>query len=105
MLGLCLPLFATSGLANMWRTVPGYCVCKARELHLACMGMLDPYSGSDDILCMPVQEDPILQDFSSNGSLSTKTIVEALELFERMDTTTAMKASDRAIHNRTIEVH
>ncbi|KAL2486920.1 Uncharacterized protein Adt_31676 [Abeliophyllum distichum] len=44
-------------------------------------------------------------DSSSNDSLSTKTVVEALELFERVVTTTAMWASDRVVHKRNVGVH
>ncbi|KAL2518138.1 RT RNaseH domain-containing protein [Abeliophyllum distichum] len=44
-------------------------------------------------------------DSSSNGSLSTKTVAEALDLFERVATTTAMWPSDRVVQKRTVEVH
>lgn len=38
----------------MWCALLGLCVRKARELHLACLGMLDPCYGSDVIPFMPV---------------------------------------------------
>lgn len=38
----------------MWCALLGYCVRKARELRLACLGMLDPCLGSDNVPFMPV---------------------------------------------------
>ncbi|XP_022855936.1 uncharacterized protein LOC111377113 [Olea europaea var. sylvestris] len=46
-----------------------------------------------------------LVDSSSNGSLSTKTIDEALELFESVATTTAMWASKRVVYKKVPEVY
>ncbi|KAL2497891.1 RT RNaseH domain-containing protein [Abeliophyllum distichum] len=44
-------------------------------------------------------------DSSSNGSLSTKTVVEDLDLFERVANTTAMWPSDTVVQKKTVGVH
>lgn len=38
-----------------WLVCSGIAYVRAREWRLACMGMLDPCSGSDDIPCAPLQ--------------------------------------------------
>ncbi|KAL2471831.1 uncharacterized protein Adt_39967 [Abeliophyllum distichum] len=75
----------------MLRKCPHHRIGKGQQIQYFCAGLLPTFKSMIDSL--------------SNGSLSTKTVVEALNLFERVATTTAMWPSDRVVHKRTAGVH
>ncbi|XP_022849934.1 uncharacterized protein LOC111372029 [Olea europaea var. sylvestris] len=71
---------------NMLRKCPHHGISKGLQVQYFYAGLLPSYKS--------------MVDSSSNGSLSTKIIDEALELFERVATTTAMWASERVVNKK-----
>ncbi|KAL2531597.1 Uncharacterized protein Adt_04948 [Abeliophyllum distichum] len=72
---------------NMLRKCPHHGIGKGQQIQYFYAGLLPSFKS--------------MIDSSSNGSLCTKTVVEALDLFERVATTTAMWPSDRVVQKKT----